>query len=117
MFKPGNPGRQPGTQNRVTTTLRQAILIAAAEVGENGKGRDGLVGYLKQIARRDIRTYAMLLARVLPLDVRAGSADGDTTYRTAAEVRAELERCGISRALLATLASDDEAAEPSSTIN
>jgi hypothetical protein len=41
----GLGGRKKGTPNKVTQSLRQAILMAAEAVGSNGKGAGGLVGY------------------------------------------------------------------------
>ena len=59
-------GRPKGSLNKTTTTLKDAILIAATRVGEDGKGRDGLVGYLMMIARREPKSMSMLLARLVP---------------------------------------------------
>jgi hypothetical protein len=40
--------------------------MAAEQVGEDGKGRDGLVGYLKTQAKNRPELFVPLLARVLP---------------------------------------------------
>ena len=53
-----NAGRKPGVPNRLTTTLKTAILTAFDEVG----GKDYLVG----IAKSDPRTFCTLLGKVLP---------------------------------------------------
>lgn len=62
-------GRKKGTPNKVGVTLKEAILAAAAKVGENGRGRDGLEGYLKFLAREEPRTFGALLGRVLPMQL------------------------------------------------
>ena len=49
----------------------QAILQAAAEHGEDDTGKDGLKGYLRKVAREDVKAFSGLLGRVLPLDVNA----------------------------------------------
>ena len=123
LLKPRNVGRLPRScLNRTTRVLKTAISEAADAVGEDGRGRDDLLGCLTMIARTDHKTFAGLLALLLPLDVRA---EGTLTAEheegeplTAEQIRAELERRGISRALLADLfAGDDEAEHSSTTLN
>jgi hypothetical protein len=69
--KPGERrgGRKKGTPNKATAALKDAILLAAADVGEDGDGKDGLQGYLRQIARNDFKAYSSLLGRVLPMQI------------------------------------------------
>jgi len=62
-------GRKKGTPNKTTAVLKEAILLAAEQVGENGRGKDGLVGYIKRVARKDTKAMAALLGKVLPLQV------------------------------------------------
>ena len=71
--KPG-PGRPKGQTNRTTTALKEAILQAATEHGEDDTGKNGLTGYLRKVAREDVKAFAGLLGRVLPLDVNATGA-------------------------------------------
>ena len=60
----GNPaGRRPGTPNRVTAVVREAVLAAFDEVG----GKD----YLVQVARDEPKVFCALLARLVPTQVRA----------------------------------------------
>ncbi|MGF6430368.1 hypothetical protein [Bradyrhizobium sp. Pha-3] len=66
--KPGS-GRAKGTRNRTTTILKDAILEAATRVGHDGKGKDGLVGYLQMLAVREKAVYARLLEKVLPMQL------------------------------------------------
>lgn len=68
--KPG-PGRKSGVGNKTTTTLKEAILAAAAAHGLDGRGEGGLQGYLIKVASEDVKAMAGLLGRVLPLDVNA----------------------------------------------
>ena len=63
--KPG-PGRPKGSQNKVTTALKEAILEAAKEAGDE-RGGGGLVGYLKHVALTNESTFCSLLGKVLPL--------------------------------------------------
>jgi len=68
------PGRKKGVPNKTTTQLKEAILAAAAEHGEDDAGKNGLTGYLRKVAREDVKAFAGLLGRVLPLDVNATGA-------------------------------------------
>lgn len=63
------PGRPKGSTNKTTRILRDAILEAASAVGHDGKGREGLTGYLKRVAERDIKAFATLLGKVLPMQI------------------------------------------------
>jgi hypothetical protein len=51
--------------------LKNAILLAARLEGRDGKGKDELVGYLRHIAADYPTSFAPLLGRVLPLQIRA----------------------------------------------
>jgi hypothetical protein len=54
-------GRKPGSQNKTTTQLKEAILLAA-----DGAHEDGAVGYLIWLSRENTSAFASLLGRVLP---------------------------------------------------
>lgn len=54
-------GRVKGTPNRVTATLKEAILLAAA-----GAHKDGMVGYLQEQAKNNPAAFMTLLGKVLP---------------------------------------------------
>ena len=66
--RPGS-GRKKGTPNKTTTVVKDAILVAAGAVGEDGKGKDGLTGYLKTLARDEKKAFAQLLGKVLPTQI------------------------------------------------
>lgn len=68
-LKPGNK-RGP---NKTTKALKEAILQAAADHGEDDEGKDGLVGYLRKVAREDVKAFSGLLGKVLPLTVQGDS--------------------------------------------
>ena len=69
--KRNRQGRKKGVPNKLTTTLKTAIMLAAAAEGSDGKGKDGLVGYLRMVARDMPKTYTHLLGKLLPLEVQA----------------------------------------------
>jgi hypothetical protein len=45
--------------------LLEAILLAAAKCGEDGAGRNGLVGYFYRIAREEPKLMMRLIERIL----------------------------------------------------
>ncbi len=75
----GNPkGRAKGSTNRTTASLKDAILLAAEDVGEDGRGKGGLRGYLVGLAKSEPKAFSSLLGRVVPLQV-VGEGDGPLT--------------------------------------
>lgn len=64
-------GRAKGTPNKTTKALKDAILMAAEATGYDGKGKEGLVGYLKHVASSDVKAFSALLGKVLPMQVTA----------------------------------------------
>lgn len=74
--KPPNAGkgRKAGTPNKTTKLLKEAILAAAEVRGSDGKGKDGLTGYCLWLARKQPKSFAALLGRVLPMQI---TGDGD----------------------------------------
>jgi hypothetical protein len=68
--KSGNPaGRPKGAQNKTTTALKDAILVA----GEQAGGEAGLVGYLRNMATTNPSAFLSLLGKVLPMTVGIAS--------------------------------------------
>lgn len=69
--KPPNAGKgkPKGAVNKTTKVLREAILLAAELTGRDGKGKDGLVGYLRRVAQEDVKAFSSLLGKVLPLQI------------------------------------------------
>jgi hypothetical protein len=58
-------GRPKGSQSKITVALKEAILLAGEEAGNEMNG-GGLTGYLKTLARDNSSAYAGLLGKVLP---------------------------------------------------
>jgi hypothetical protein len=98
-FKPGNPGRKPGTSTKTTRILRDALLLAAELEGEDGKGKGKLVGYMRRVARDDMKAFCSMLGKVIPLQIETrGGLDQkeEVTYHSVDDVRRELASRGIS---------------------
>lgn len=62
-------GRAKGTPNKTTAVLKEAIILAAEKVGQDGEGKDGLTGYLVHVASTDVKAFSALLGKVLPMQV------------------------------------------------
>ena len=62
-------GRPPGARNRTTRILKEAIILAAESIGEDGQGRDGLVGFFRNAAKEELPAYLSLMGKLLPLQV------------------------------------------------
>jgi hypothetical protein len=94
-------GRKKGTPNVVTKDLKIAIIDAAERLGSDGKGKDGLVGYLMALAAGEPRTFGALLRALLPLQIAPKPDDTITTFRRSAEeIREELIKRGVPASLL-----------------
>ena len=71
-FKKGHTktkGRQKGTPNKITRELKEALILAAEKLGSDGRGKDGTVGYLAHLGKKRPELFAMLLGKLLPLQV------------------------------------------------
>jgi hypothetical protein len=76
--KKGTPktgGRRKGTPNKITALLKEAVIKAAEIVGEDGNGKNGLVGYLCAAAKENIPAFLTLLGKAMPLQLTGGGDD------------------------------------------
>lgn len=62
-------GRAKGQRNRTTVMLKDAVLKAATLIGQDGRGKNGLTGYLMMLATKERAVYARLLEKVLPMQL------------------------------------------------
>jgi hypothetical protein len=91
--KPSNSGRTKGKRNKTTLVLREAALFAAEACGEDGKGKNGLVGFLMSLAQHQPAVFGRLLEKILPMQA---SSDRATTGRlSAAEAATRLRERGL----------------------
>lgn len=77
-------GRVKGTPNKTTALLKDAIIKAAEAVGEDRKGKGGLIGYCKFLAAKEPKAFATLLGKVLPTQV-TGEGGGPISLTILAE--------------------------------
>lgn len=81
-------GRPKGSKNKIPVLLKHAIMLAAEQVGQDGTGKDGLVGYCRFLAQAEPKAFAALMGRVLPLEVvGAGGAPLSIEIKTIYEDR------------------------------
>lgn len=96
--RPANAGRKVGSVNKTTRLLREAIIMAAENVGGDNKGKGQLVGYLETIAKKHPDLFCVLLGRVLPMQL-VGPSDNTPkdvhVHLTLPEMRQRLEERGI----------------------
>lgn len=83
---PISPGRPKGVPNKTTGILREALLIAATNAGDNikvngKKTNSGMVGYLTQQAEKNPRSFMTMLSKVLPMQL-TGADDGPIKAET-----------------------------------
>src|SRR5215469_6057368 len=57
-------GRTQGAKNKGTSAFAVAFMLAAQQVGEDGRGRNGIVGYLSRIARTEPKLFFRLYIHV-----------------------------------------------------
>lgn len=78
-FGKGNPGKPKGAVNKVTRTLKEAILEAAETVGleKQPDASNGLVAYLAHIARNNESGMCGMLGKVLPMTIQGGDGTKD----------------------------------------
>jgi hypothetical protein len=76
--QPEKRGRPKGSRNKMTPAFKQAIVEVAEELGrvdykdwDKLPCGDGVKGFLKCLAIRDLKVFAMLLYRALPPPGRA----------------------------------------------
>jgi hypothetical protein len=89
-------GRRKGVPNAMTRELREAILNAATKLGEDGKGRDGLEGYVMMLARKERKIFASLLRAVLPMQVTTSiNTLVNVEYTSLEQATEEARRLGL----------------------
>jgi hypothetical protein len=60
-----NARTRKGSPNRITQSFKEALLLAAELEGSDGKGKDGLVGYLRMHARDMPKTFLGIMQKAI----------------------------------------------------
>jgi hypothetical protein len=75
-------------------TIKDAILKAAEQVGEDGTGEDGIIGYFRRLAKNDPKSF-LALVRSLPPGNSAQPTDAFKKYETTQEALEALMKEGL----------------------
>ena len=107
-FKKGQPkigGRKTGQSvNKIPKLIKDCVVLAAELEGSNQHGKDGMIGFLRRVARDDITSFAGLLKAVMGHQIETGEdAQVEVTYRSVAEIRRELASRGIDMEVVARI--------------
>jgi hypothetical protein len=62
-------GRKKGSTNKTSRLLKEALIMAAENVGLDGQGKNGLVGFLTRVALKDPQTFMRSMEKLLPMQI------------------------------------------------
>jgi hypothetical protein len=102
-FKKGHKkmgGRKKGTPNLFNKDLIQAIVQAAEQVGSDGKGKNGVDGYLQRLAGKKEGYFVSLLRQAVQKQVPATEPENEIVYATEQDFRQALLDRGVHPTLL-----------------
>jgi hypothetical protein len=102
-FKKGHKkmgGRKKGTPNLFNKDLIQAIVQAAEQVGSDGKGKNGVDGYLQRLAGKKEGYFVSLLRQAVQKQVPATERENEIVYATEQDFRQALLDHGVHPTLL-----------------
>src|SRR6187455_1109551 len=89
-------GRKAGTLNKTTRSFKEAFIIAAENIGADGRGREGLAGFLEAVGRKDYKTFCSILVRLIPLQVTGrGGGPIQIVTRSIEEIEKDMRERGI----------------------
>lgn len=81
-------GADIGRKLVMTRAVREAVIEAAERIGSDGKGKDGLIGFMIGMAKKRPENFDSMLLRMVP--IMEGVSRGDEEirqYKTVEEVR------------------------------
>lgn len=78
-------GREKGVQNKITTTVKEALSLAMDKSGFDGKGKDGMVGYLTWLSRAEPVAFTTLIKSVIPLQLQGNLNINNTNQQNAGQ--------------------------------
>jgi hypothetical protein len=100
-------GGAPKTEKPIS--LLEAIPLAAAQVGYDGRGEGGLVGYLERIARTEPKLFMKLLLRLSVDTIIDGTEEDSGQICTIKELEERLRKKGLPLPIWDKPIDDDDA--------
>ena len=94
-FKSGHKklgGRKRGTPNAFSADYKNGILEAAYRIGNDGNGKNGIVGYFQWVARCHAPSFMLMLGAFLPWEYLQGDA-AEGPCPTIDEINEEIRDC------------------------
>ena len=88
-------GRPRGSQNFFTRDMKTAIIDACNELGFDGRGQEGMKGYMKFLGKNFPPVFAALIRAAMPAQVTVERVERHKPYESYEEVQEALERIGI----------------------
>lgn len=85
LFAKGNPGKPRGRLTSMKFRVKEAVLEAAERSGRDGRGKDGMVGYLVWLSRNEPGIFGRLLMKVMPTEVELADRRSTLTPSEAAD--------------------------------
>ena len=78
-FGPDNPApvKQKGAVAKITRDLKEGIITAAENIGSDGNGTGGLVGFLEDLGRNHKKAFASLLVKLIPMQISGDDTIGN----------------------------------------
>jgi hypothetical protein len=74
---------------------REAIIEGLCAYGENGKGKNGMVGFVLAAIRKDIRNGVTMLGMITPKAIDAHITRAEINYTSVAELDQDLIKHGL----------------------
>jgi hypothetical protein len=101
-YQPPNRGRHLGSVGRITRTMKDAVIAAADELGQvdpalwpehvKGDPGQGMKGFFKTLALKELRTFGVIVARLIPTHVTTHKLP---RYVSEEQLKAELREAGL----------------------
>jgi hypothetical protein len=103
-----HPGRPPGSLNKITRTMKDALIAAVVELGQLHTDQweeaakqpdpDGMKHFFKNLAVKELKTCAIILARIMPLHIQTSSTM--PKYLTRDQMVESLREAGLPESLI-----------------